>query len=209
MFFSLYYIYLFAFRRIAVCICPSDVASNYIQLIPDNRLWWKKYEESYNFGRLTRLWKPNSSSHVIGHWSLIDPMLPILLKKKSLTFLFVLKFHYVFNVNKLQETKSYLSLLMGSLQSHIHIDVLVIRNCFAKFEWVSKTFRHTKSGLLSVYIHYSLFEIRIRHIVGRVMKDVISLSANVNKEAGLNILMLFFFAHTLWIRQHFGKGVRH
>ena len=39
-----------------------------------------------------------------------------------------LKSHYAFNVNKLQETKSLLSLLMGSQQSHLHIDVLLIQN---------------------------------------------------------------------------------
>ena len=38
-----------------------------------------------------------------------------------------LKSHYAFNVNKLQETKSSLSLLMGSQQSHLHIDVLRIQ----------------------------------------------------------------------------------
>ena len=53
----------------------------------------------------------------------------------------MLKSHYAFeytyyNSLKLQETKSPLSLLMGSQQSHLHIDVLLIRKfgCFAKFE---------------------------------------------------------------------------
>ena len=65
-----------------------------------------------------------------------------------------LKSHYAFNVNKLQETKSPLSLLMGSQQSHLHIDVLFIQNfgCFAKFERVKK-FHNNKSGLICVYIH--------------------------------------------------------
>ena len=66
----------------------------------------------------------------------------------------ILKSHYAFNVNKLQETKSSLSLLMGSLQSHLHIDVLLIQRfgCFAKFERVKK-FHNNKSVLICVYIY--------------------------------------------------------
>ena len=65
---------------------------------------------------------------------------------------FPLKSHYAFN--KIQETKSPVSLLMGSQQSHLHIDVLLIKNfgCFAKFELVKKI-HNNKSGLIYVYIH--------------------------------------------------------
>ena len=82
-----------------------------------------------------------------------------------------LKSHYAFNVNKLQETKSSLSLLMGSLQSHLHIDVLLIRNCgcFAKFERVKNSKITTQDSSCTAHC----FEIQIMHSVGRAWKDTL------------------------------------
>ena len=94
-----------------------------------------------------------------------------------------LKSHYAFNVNKLQETKSSLPLLMGSLQSHLHIDVAYfLSESLAVSQSLNELKKSTITNQDSCVFTYArelpaytalCFDIQIMHSVGRALKDTL------------------------------------
>ena len=158
------------FSPMTVCLQPYPITknSNFIYSALKKDIWVLQERKPFSVGKVRKHWatfesdadQPKyaryaKSGHKVwknwktlfeGHlWQILNSFCYF-----THRLINTLKPHYAFNVNKLQDTKSSLSLLISSLQSHLHIHVLFSWNCgcSTKFGAVEKRDNNKPSSCL-------------------------------------------------------------